>query len=150
MFGFFVAAASFVGLVVLAARRRRYYGGYGGRGLYRVLSRLETSPGQEKVIRTALEDLRQASRQTCSEARDARPQLAEMIRAEQLDKAALGSWFETRHDSLRDLQSRIERALGDIHDVLDDRQKKELAHLVERGPRFGFGFGHSHHHASAC
>ena len=148
MFGFIVAAASFAGLVVLATRRHHGgYWGFRGRGLYRFLSHLGTTPGQEKVIRTAMEELRVASRQTWSSTRDARPELAELIRAERLDNAALHSWFDARHDNLRELELRIERAMGQIHDVLDERQKKEVANWVERGPRFGFGH---HHCARAC
>ncbi len=144
MFGFIVAAFSFTGLVLMA-RGRRY--GFRGRGMYRLFSRLETTPGQEKIIRGALEELRVATRQTWSTTRDARPALAELIRAEHLDGPALEAWFEARHDTLRELQGRIERAMATVHDVLDDRQKRELASWVERGPRFGFGY---HHHARAC
>lgn len=147
MFGFIVAAASLAGLVVLASRRRHHGFGFRGRGLYRFLSHLETTPGQEKVIRTAIEELRVATRQTWSSTRDARPELAALIRAERLDNAALHSWFDARHDNLRELELRIERAVGQIHDVLDERQKTELANWLERGPRFGL---RSRHYAGAC
>ncbi|HSC86922.1 MAG TPA: periplasmic heavy metal sensor [Polyangiaceae bacterium] len=142
MFGFIIAATSFAGLVFLAATHRRH--GFRGRGLYRFLARLDTTPGQEKVIRSAFDELRSATRQTWVSARDARPELAELIRAERLDNAALSAWFEARHQTLRELEERIAGAAGRIHDVLDDRQKRELASWVERGPGFGWHRHHAH------
>lgn len=139
MMGFFVAAASLAGLFVLGARRRQRY--FRGGGLYRVLSRLEASPGQEKVIRSAVEDLRQRTRAIWASSREARPELAELIRAERLDSNALDSWFEARFAALRDMQRGIQQRLAEIHDVLDERQRKELAHLVERTPRWGWHGG---------
>ena len=136
MFGFFVAAASLAGLIVLNARRRRR--SFRGGGLYRVLSRLAASPGQEKVIRGTVEELRQRGRTLWTSAREARPALADLIRADRLDEQALDAWFESRFSALRDMQAGIRRGLSEVHDVLDDRQRKELAHLVERTPRWGW------------
>lgn len=145
MFGFFVAAASAAGLFVLAARRRRFGFGFGRRGLYRLFERLDTSPGQEKLIREALDELGGVSRDLWREAREARPELAELLRADRLDEASVEAWFSGRRRSLDTLGGRALQTLTRIHDVLDTRQRRMLAELVERGAYFG-PFGRRAHH----
>ena len=151
MFGFFIAAVSAAGLVLLARRRRHGFGGpFGRRGLYRFFQRLDTSPGQEKVIREAFADLREASRGAWTETRSARPELADLLRREKLDDDAIGSWFSARRSSLQDFETRFRDALRKVHDVLDERQRDLLADFIVSGPRFGWRHHHHHHQHHCC
>lgn len=49
--------------------------------------------------------------------------------------------IESRADALRAAAPDIVAAMGAFHDGLDERQRAEMAQLLERGPRHGFGHG---------
>ncbi len=67
MFGFVFGTACLVGLAFVVGRGRRrhwgrHFGGPFGRGaLYGALERLETTPGQEKVITQAVSDVKETA-----------------------------------------------------------------------------------------
>ena len=159
MFGFIIGTLCLIGLVRVVARGRRgRYGGYYGHGYHRgfgprgalnaVLARLDTAPGQEKVIAAAVDDFVGQARQSGREVRETRKAVAEALRAERLDEGRLNEVFG-RHDAALD---QIRRAGVDatrkIHEALDERQRKILGDLVEGGfygfARHGYGYGHSH------
>lgn len=154
MFGFFFGTLCLIGLVRVATRgrsghRRGYYGrwyghgrhrGYGSRGaLNAVLARLDTAPGQEKVITQAVSDFVEQARAEGRGVRDTRRAVAEAFSGEQLDEARLNEVFG-RHDAALD---NVRRAAVDtlrkIHEALDERQRKLLGDLLESG---FYGFGH--------
>lgn len=115
-------------------------GGGGGRAFFLrgVFERLDTTPGQEKVITQALDDLRTAGKGIKDEMRGARSELASALRGESFDEVALGgatARIETAVDSFR--KAGID-AFAKIHGALDERQRATLADWLERGPR-GFG-----------
>ena len=164
MFGFFFGTLCLIGLVRLVARgrwRRRhgYYGHFHGHGFYRgygprgavnaVLSRLDTAPGQEKVIHQALADFIEQARAQGREVRDTRRSVSEALRGERLDEARLNEVFG-RHDAALDNVRRAGiDALRKVHEALDERQRKLLGDMLESG--FGFGFGrHGHCGHGAC
>jgi Spy/CpxP family protein refolding chaperone len=120
--------------------------GFGfGRGrfvLNRVLDRLDTTPGQEKVIREAVDALLDELHDARREFRGTRAEVARAIRGPSLDRAAIDGVF-ARHDQLIDGARRSAlAAFAKIHETLDDRQRKILADLIESGP-FARGFGSS-------
>lgn len=108
-------------------------------GPWRVMAALGTTPGQEKVIREEADRLRERARLARDEARAARADLAEVLRADTFDRAA----FDAALGRVDAAWASVKAALGDstarIHDTLDARQRERLADLLasRRGPAFG-------------
>jgi Spy/CpxP family protein refolding chaperone len=151
MFGFFFGTACLVGLAAMAARghHHRHHGGggygrgpFGGfrrRGLYRLFERLDTTPGQEKAIRSALDELHERVRDTFEELRDARKDVAEAFREERFDEERVSTLLEGPEARFRELREELAKTISKIHDALDPEQRARLARLVESGPRFAYG-----------
>lgn len=153
MLGFIVGTVCLVGLV--HTLRRRWHGdclggpghgrGYGSRrgfGARRsavrgFLERLETTPGQEKAIIAALDELEGDGALLRAESRQTRADLARAVSIGMVDDAALEETF-ARHDRLlAPLRVSFVEALRKITEVLDDRQRKQLAKLLESGRGYG-------------
>jgi Spy/CpxP family protein refolding chaperone len=153
MFGFLFGAACLLGLTATVARGRHGHhhcgGGYRGRGfrhgrgryiLNHLMDRLDTTPGQEKVIREAVDGLMDDIYDARRDFRGTRSDIAEAIRANVLDRGAVEAIFD-RHDQTIDrVRQNALDAFSKIHDTLDERQRRILADIVESGP-FGRGFG---------
>jgi hypothetical protein len=152
MFGFLFGTACLLGLTATFARNRpegRHCGRGRGRGfrsghgrfvLNRVLDRLDTTPGQEKVIREAVDTVMEDLQEARGEFRATRADIARAVRDEALDRGAIEGVFE-RHDRVIDRarQNALD-SFGKVHETLDERQRKILAELIEAGP-FARGFG---------
>jgi hypothetical protein len=158
MFGFFFGAACLAGLAVVAARghRHHHHRGHWGRGygrpwgirgaLYSVFSRLDATPAQEKVILGAVEELKDTVRGARGSLRQVRDAMASAVKGDAFDEASLGQAFSSQDSSFAEIRAAVTNAGRKIHEVLDERQRKTLADMIESGP-FGFrGFGHSHGH----
>jgi uncharacterized membrane protein len=146
MLGFFIGTACLVGFIAVARRSHHHYRGWGGRGhrgharrfiFRRVLSRLDTTPGQEKVIRSAVNDFKDEAFGLRSEVRSTRAEIAAALRPSELDKAALDRAFAKHDEVLERLRSSFVNAADQIHGTLDDRQRKQLADMIDAGP-WGF------------
>lgn len=144
MFGFLFGTACLVGLAVVIGRGHRHARFRGRFGLGRVLERLDTTPGQEKVIRTALDDLYEQAREVRGQIKETRRDLAQALRGESVDIALLHDVFRRHDDSLGKLRQGGLGAVARIHETLDERQRGMLADLVESGP---LGW---RHHARGC
>ena len=158
MFGLLFGTLCLIGLVVVIARGRRgfrrygYWHGHGhGHGwgpraaLNAMLARLDTAPGQEKVIVAAVEEFMDRARESGRKVRDTRPDLASSVRGDQLDEGRLTDVFGRHDAALSDVRSAAVDAMRKIHEALDERQRKLLADLVESGGYFGL-----HHRAYGC
>lgn len=118
-------------------------GGWGGGGwsgpgmiLRALFQRLDTTPGQEKVIVAAYEEVREATRAARGEARASRADIAKAMRAPGIDEVLFGEMF-ARHDAaLETLRKAGVGAIAKVHDALDERQRARLADLIEAGPGF--------------
>jgi len=164
MIGFAIGIACLVGLVAVIRRgRRAHWGrhyGYGhhhhhhrgchghGRGfdedrrlgpLWHLFERLDTTPGQEKVIREAVDELRDTARGMRREARQSGDDVSRAMRGESFDETVMGDMFARHDDRIRELQKALVGALARIHDALDEKQRKRLADFLESGPMRGFG-----------
>jgi len=153
MFGFFIGTACLVGLIATVRHRRRHHGygfghghghcGHRGGGFTpfrRVLDRLDTTPGQEKEIRTALDELWEEARTARRDFRGSRDDVARVIREPELVPGAFDATFQKHDETLGRLREAAVRAFKKVHDTLDSRQRDMLASLVESwGPGF-FGF----------
>jgi Spy/CpxP family protein refolding chaperone len=108
-------------------------GGMGRRGLYMALSHLDASPAQERAIIGEVDKLRSRLRETKGSVKDARADLAAAIRGSVLDDAALGAVLGRVDAATGDARAAVIEALRNIHGVLDDRQRSELADLLDKG-----------------
>ncbi|HEX2875429.1 MAG TPA: periplasmic heavy metal sensor [Polyangiaceae bacterium] len=149
MFGFLIGTACLIGFAALARRGRRhhFYGfghGHGGchgghRGMRghlfrRVLERLDTTPGQEKVIREAISDLKDEAWGLRSELRGTKNEIAQAIRAPELDRALVDRVFAKQDEVIEKLRALLLSRAEQIHGTLDERQRKQLADMIESGP----------------
>lgn len=149
MLGFFIGTACLVGLAAVARRRHRHHhaGGYGclhdGHGrrrfgarffLRRMLSRLDTTPGQEKVIREALHDLQDEAAGLRREVGATRSEIADALRAPELDKALLDRVFAKHDEVIEKLRASVVASADRVHSTLDEQQRQRLADMIEGGP----------------
>jgi Heavy-metal resistance len=115
-------------------------GGFGPTFLLRALfQRLDTTPGQEKVIKAAVEDLQTKARAAKDEAKTARGEIAKAMRSESFDEVLIGgatAHLESTVDTMR--KAGID-AFAKVHEVLDEKQRAILADFIESGPRGLFG-----------
>ncbi|MCE9667854.1 periplasmic heavy metal sensor [Myxococcus stipitatus] len=146
MFGFVFGTACLAGLFYTArgGRHWRHHPwGRGGHGGWRfrlrwLFERLDTSPGQEKVLIRAAEEVFEAFAKVRDEAGPSRTTVATALRGEHFDGGAVREMF-TRHDAALEEARRVfQGALAQVHEALDPRQRRELADLLEHG--FGHGW----------
>jgi Spy/CpxP family protein refolding chaperone len=154
MLGFIVGTVCLIGLVKVLRRGRGWHGHWGhgscsGRSSYgggprrwlmrSLFERLETTPGQEKAIVAALDELREEKKLVREEAEQTRADLARVIASGLVDDTSLEETF-ARHDRLlAQLRVSFVEALKQATEALDERQRKQLGDLLERRGRFGGG-----------
>jgi Spy/CpxP family protein refolding chaperone len=148
MFGLIFGTACLAGLIytLRGGPWRHRHPGRGGRWSWRgrmrwIFERLDTSPGQEKVLVKAADELTEAFEKLRDELSATRAAIARSLRGEQFDAASLRELNE-RHDALiENLRQTLRTSLSQIHEALDPRQRRELADLLEHG--WGHGYrGH--------
>ncbi len=103
--------------------------------LYPLFSRLDTTPGQEKVIRREAEALRATLEEGRGELFSSRGDIATALRGASLDETALGELFARHDERLRAFREQLVGSLARVHDALDEQQRERLAGLIESGPR---------------
>jgi Spy/CpxP family protein refolding chaperone len=164
MLGFIIGTVCVIGLIKIlrhnhwgprgygAPWAQRGYGcGYGSHGggrhgfggprfwLRSIFERLETTPGQEKVIMSALDELRSNRTAVREEMRQTRADLARVVAGGLVDDAALEETF-ARHDRLlARLRVSFIEATKKITEALDERQRRQLAEMLEGRGWFGGG-----------
>jgi uncharacterized membrane protein len=96
-----------------------------------VFARLDTTPGQEKVIREVFDEMRAHGRDLGAEFGRARTDVADALRADTIDATALGEAFGRHDDALDRMRKAAIGALAKLHDALDERQRRLLAQWIE-------------------
>jgi Spy/CpxP family protein refolding chaperone len=111
------------------------HGRFGGGFFLRALAeRLDATPAQEKVIRDATEEFRETASKLRGEGRKTRADLASAFRKGSFDEVLLGELF-ARHDrGIEEVRKAFVGMGARIHDVLDDRQREQVAEMIESGP----------------
>lgn len=156
MFGLFIGIAC---LIALVHTLRHQYGfawgcGYGGRNfgrfggppwaarrgrqrwfLRRVFEQLDTTPGQEKVIVKHVDSWVDHLETGRRELSDVRREVAQALRGDRLDEAALHAALVKVEDLLAKSKLELTQALTEIHASLDPEQRRELSDLLSHGPR---------------
>ena len=111
----------------------------GGRWmLYRALSRIDATPAQERAIVAELDKLRERVRGARGGLSDARVDLAAAMRGPSLDDAALGAVLGRVDGMTGEARAAALEAVRNIHAVLDDKQRVQVAEMIDRG---GIGRG---------
>jgi uncharacterized membrane protein len=142
----FVAAALTLSLLVALRlrsfrRHRRLAGAAPPRFLLRGLfSRLGTRPDQEEVLLADADALAAEVAALRQEGRALREELATLLEAPALDPARLDAALAARLSTLERLRARAAGALGRLHAVLDDGQRRALGQLLRRGPAHAHGW----------
>jgi len=98
-----------------------------------LFERLDTTPGQEKVIRASVEDLLERVHSARREVEASRKDVARALRAESFDAEAMGEAFAKHDAAMSELRGSAMDALAKVHEALDSRQRERLADLVESG-----------------
>jgi Spy/CpxP family protein refolding chaperone len=157
MFGLFFGTVCLV-LLVATLRRRHHYAGFGdswhyhggppgfrfgGRGSWRgghrrealqhLLARLDTTPGQEKVLRKAYETLRSSLKDSKQELVSARQDLAQAIGGDELDPQAIASMLAKQEAFVNRARIEVVQALNAVHEALDGSQRRILAEWIADG-----------------
>ncbi len=123
-------------------RWRRGFGGPGGSFWLRaIFARLDTTPGQEREIRAALEDFQTTAKAAKEGVKGSRVELARAIGGESLDEAALGEASSKVDTATAQVKDAFTSALKRIHAVLDPKQRERLAEIVSKGPSAFGGWG---------
>jgi hypothetical protein len=148
MFGFVFGALCLLGLIVMIKRSRwrRGYAGCHGRDhrghhgggfwLRGLFERLDTTPGQEKVIREEVENFKDKLAGMRGEWTATGGDVGRAMRSESFDETILGDLFSRHDDKLRELRKEMVGALARIHDALDEKQRARFAEMLERGSNF--------------
>lgn len=114
-------------------------GDHGDRGgpvmLRGLFERLQTTPGQERVIAEALRELRGAFKKAADEKAKGAKQVAEALRGDDFKVENMAEAFVHLESSVEAVRDASFSALAKIHDALDDKQRRLLADLVGRGGR---------------
>ncbi len=126
---------------------RGRWGGGGGFGVGRnmflrgLFERLETTPGQEKVIAAALEDVWSTMRQARGEWVDT-TELAVLLTGETFDATAAEGLSGKADASFAKVRVQVVESMRKIHEALDVRQRQILSDWLRARGAGGFSGGH--------
>jgi Spy/CpxP family protein refolding chaperone len=150
MFGFLIGTLSLIGLIKVV-RHGRGWGGHGSRGgprrwmLRRLFERLDTTPGQEKVILEAVEQVEQNGRAAKDAFFNGRVDIGRAMRGEHFDTAAVNAAFEKQQEAVDAFKKTVLENMQKIHEALTPEQRQAAGNLIENGPRALHGGGCGHH-----
>jgi Spy/CpxP family protein refolding chaperone len=109
-------------------------GGFGVRRPLRFLAhRLELSEAQVAELATILDELKIERAQAAVDQRRTTSAFADAVAGEKLDEARLEQIRADRVKSAERLQAAVSRALGRIHALLNNEQRKQLSYLLRTG-----------------
>lgn len=115
----------------------RFGGRHGGIGrsfwLRALYARLDTTPGQEREIRAAIEELRERARDAKSGLPETRENIGRAVAGDVFDESAfeaVSARFDATAEKMKDA---LASALKRIHGVLDPKQRERLAEMVGKG-----------------
>lgn len=109
--------------------------------LHAALARIDATPAQERVIVGEIDRLQERVQGAKGSLKDARGDLAAAIRGPSLDDAALGAVLGRADAATGEIRGAAIDALRGIHAVLDDKQRAQLADLIDRSGGWWRGGG---------
>lgn len=113
-------------------------GGWGGGPewfLRAVFERLDATPAQEKVIKGAVDEIREAGRAAKDELKKSRGEVAKAVRGPTINEVFFGELFARQDSAIESVRKAAVGAIAKVHDALDEKQRERLADLIEEGPR---------------
>lgn len=105
-----------------------------------LFTRLDTTPGQEKVIAQAIDDVREELKGARGEWKATRDDIGRAVASDVFDENAIDAVFTRHDDALVKVRVTFKSALARVHDALTTEQRKELASLLGKfrgGPGMG-------------
>ncbi len=108
--------------------------GFWLRGLF---ERLDTTPGQEKVIRQAVRDVMDAADGLKTDLRGLGDEVATAFREPGFDADKIAESFGQQDEQLHEVRRAIIGALAQIHEALEPEQRIQLAKWLQRHHRWG-------------
>jgi Spy/CpxP family protein refolding chaperone len=126
----------------------RGYGGFGfGRGMWgrgrrgghrrmiarHLMTRLDTTPGQEKAIRSAVETLRSSFGDGREELQSVRRDLAQAFGSDALDEQALSAAVSKQEAFVNRTRGELVQAIRNVHEALDPRQRRQVSEWIASG-----------------
>lgn len=125
------------------------YGGLGfGRGFFhgrrrgarrfiarQIMTRLDTTPGQEKAIKNAIETLRASVSDGREELSTVRRDLAQAFAADALDEQALSAALAKQEAFVNRARGEFVTAFRTVHEALDPRQRRQVSEWISGGFR---------------
>ena len=119
--------------------RRGGWGGWGGGPgfiLRAIIEQLDATPEQEKVVVAAFREVRNEAAKNREEVRRSREDIAKAMRSPGFDEVLLGELFARHDTAIEGMRRAFTGALAKVHVVLDEKQRNDLAELIENGPGF--------------
>jgi Spy/CpxP family protein refolding chaperone len=109
--------------------------------LHAMFMRIDATPAQERAIVAEIERLQDRLRGAKSRVHEGRGDLAAALRGAVLDDAALGAALGRVDVATGEARVAMVDALRGVHGVLDDRQRAQLADMLDHGGGWWRGFG---------
>jgi uncharacterized membrane protein len=112
--------------------------GFGKRFFLRfIFERLDTTPGQEKVLAQAFDEIREAVKTAKGDWTSSRSRMADAMRGAEFDHEAVGEAWAKHDTAFEAMRLKVATSMAQVHEALDERQRKILADLIEKGGPFG-------------
>jgi len=92
--------------------------------------RLRATPRQERAFDAAVTRLREAMDDVQIRIEEARDDIAQAVRSEPFDESAFDAAARRIDEAMNAIRGAARSALVDVHDQLDERQRKTLADLI--------------------
>ena len=120
--------------------------GWGGpaiflRGLFR---RLDTTPGQEKEIQAVVQEVMDAGRALKHDVMASRQEIGDAFRGDVFDAELMASLLTRHDDRIDELRQAMVGGLARLHGTLDPDQRRQLARVLEQGPRWAGPYRRPH------
>ena len=100
--------------------------------MHALFRRIDATPAQERAIVAEVDQLEDRVHAAKAGVHDARPDLAAALRGPVLDDAALGAVLGRVDAAIGEVRAAVIDALRGVHGLLDDRQRGQVADLLER------------------
>ena len=92
--------------------------------------RLRATPAQQRAFDATVAELRRATDDIRARAEKARDDIARAVRSEAFDEAAFDEAARRIAEAMDAIRGAAKRALVDVHDQLDERQRETLADFI--------------------
>ena len=102
-------------------------------GLRRLLRKLDASPAQERALRDLIHSARDQLRELHHDGRNIRQELGDVLRAATLDESRMAAAEAKVGGKVRDAADILRNTLVQMHEILDTRQREQLADWITSG-----------------